>query len=101
MTELVEATRKNEVGMLDNYWAISDDRQVCHIYERFQDSAAIINHMQSFGPKFSERFFEILKPTRFVIYGTPSAEVKDAVAAFNPVYMTPLAGFRKHSANDC
>ena len=56
--------------------------------------------MQSFGPKFAERFFEILKPTRFVIYGAPSAEVKDAVAAFNPVYMTPLAGFRKHSAND-
>jgi hypothetical protein len=32
----------------------------------------------------------MLKPTRFVIYGTPSAEVKDAVAAFNPVYMTRL-----------
>ena len=101
MAELVEATRKNEVGMLDNHWAISDDRQVCHIYERFQDSAAIINHMQSFGANFATRFFEILKPTRFVIYGTPSAEVRDAVAAFNPVYMTPLAGFRKHSANDC
>jgi hypothetical protein len=69
--------------------AISDDRQVCHIYEPFEDSAAIIDHLQSFGPKFSERFFEILKPTRFVIYGTPSAELKDAVAPFNPVYMTP------------
>ena len=100
VAELLEAKR-NKVGFLTYAVAISDDRQVCHIYERFQDSAAIINHMQSFGPKFSERFFEILKPTRFVIYGTPSAEVKDAVAAFNPVYMTPLAGFRKHSANDC
>ena len=98
--ELLEANR-NKVGFLTYGVAISDDRQVFHIYERFQDSAAIINHMQSFGPKFSERFFEILKPTRFVIYGTPSAEVKDAVAPFNPVYMTPLAGFRKHSANDC
>ena len=92
--ELLEANR-NKVGFLTYAVAISDDRQACHIYERFEDSAAIMNHMQSFGPKFSERFFEILKPTRFVIYGTPSAEVKDAVAPFNPVYMTPLSGFRR------
>jgi quinol monooxygenase YgiN len=94
VAELHEANR-NKDGFLTYAVAISDDRQVCHFYERFQDSAAIINHTQSFGPKFSERFFEILKPTRFVIYGTPSAEVKDAVAGFNPVYMTPLAGFRR------
>ena len=61
MPELVEANRK-EVGMLTQEWAISNDQQVCHIYERFQDSAAMISHMQSFGPKFGERFFAILKP---------------------------------------
>ena len=94
VAELLEANR-NKVGFLTYAVAISDDRQVCHIYERFEDSAAIMNHLESFGPKFSERFFEILKPTRVVIYGTPSAEVKDAVAAFNPVYITPLAGFAK------
>ena len=93
--DLVEATRKNEVGMLDNHWAISNDRQVCHIYERFQDSAAVIAHLQWFGPNFGERFMNLLKPTRWVIYGTPSAEVKDTVAAFNPVYMAPLGGFRR------
>ena len=94
VAELFEANR-NKVGFLTYEVAISDDRQVCHIYERFQDSAAIISHTQSFGATFATRFFEILKPTRFVIYGTPSAEVKDAVAPFNPVYMTPLAGFRR------
>jgi quinol monooxygenase YgiN len=63
MAELVEYNRK-EVGMLSQEWAISDDRQVCHIYQRFQDSAALITHMQSFGPKFSERILKIVKPTR-------------------------------------
>jgi Antibiotic biosynthesis monooxygenase len=95
MTELVEATRKNEAGMLDNHWAISDDRQVCHIYERFQDSVAVMTHMQWFGPNFGERFMKILKPTRLVIYGTPSVEVKNAMAEFNPIYMAPLGGFRR------
>jgi hypothetical protein len=95
MAELVEATRKNEVGMLDNHWAISDDRQVCHIYERFQDSTAVMTHLQWFGPNFGERFMKILKPTRVVVYGTPSVEVRDAFAEFNPVYMAPLGGFRR------
>jgi len=100
MPELVEANRK-EVGMLTQEWAISNDQQVCHIYERFQDSAALMTHMQLFGENFAKRFFEILKPTRIVVYGTPSVEVKDALAAFSPVYMGPLGGFRKHLANDC
>ena len=51
------------------------------------------NVVRSFGPKFSERFFEILKPTRFVTYGTPSAEVKDAVVPFNPVYISLRFGW--------
>ena len=92
---LVETTRKNEPGMLDNHWAISDDRQVCHIYERFQDSAAAMTHLQWFAPNFGERFTKILKPTRVVIYGTPSVDVKNAFAEFNPIYMAPLGGFRK------
>ena len=94
VAELLEANRK-EVGFLTCEFAISDDRQVCHIYERFQDSAALMTHMQLFGENFAKRFFEILKPTRVVVYGTPSVEVKDALAGVNPVYMGPLGGFRK------
>jgi hypothetical protein len=51
--------------------------------------------MKLFGENFAKRFFEILKPTRVVVYGTPSVEVKDALAGVNPVYMGPLGGFRK------
>jgi quinol monooxygenase YgiN len=34
MTEMVEATQGNEIGALNYEWAISEDRQVCDIYER-------------------------------------------------------------------
>jgi len=47
------------------------------------------------GANFAERFMKILKPTRVVVYGTPSVEVKDALAGLNPVYMAPLGGFRR------
>jgi hypothetical protein len=72
-----------------------DDRQVCHIYECFQDSAAVMTHLESFGANFAARFMEVLKPTRLVVYGTPSAQVKDALAGLSPVYMAPLRGFRR------
>ena len=77
-----------------NYeWAISDDRQVCHLYERYQDSTAAMIHIQSFGANFAARFMDVLKLTRCVVYGTPNAQVKDTLAPFGPAYMEPLGGF--------
>jgi quinol monooxygenase YgiN len=94
MAAMVEATQKNEAGALNYEWAISDDRQVCHIYERCQDSAAVMTHVGSFA-NFTARFMELVKPTRLVVYGTPSAQVKDALAGLSPVYMAPFGGFRR------
>ena len=95
MADMVEATRKNEVGALNYQWAISDDRQVCHVYERYQDSAAVMTHLESFGPNFAVRLMEAVKPARLVVYGTPSAQVKEALAGLSPVYMAPFGGFRR------
>lgn len=93
--EMVEATQRNEPGTLNYEWAISEDQQVCHVYERFQDSAAALPHLQSFGANFAARFREMLKPTRLVVYGVPSAQLKDALAGLNPIYMSAFGGFRR------
>jgi hypothetical protein len=37
---MVEATQKNELGALNYEWALSDDQKSCHVYERYQNSAA-------------------------------------------------------------
>jgi quinol monooxygenase YgiN len=95
MAAMVEATQKNEAGTVNYEWAISDDRQVCHIYERFQDSAAAMTHLESFGANFAARFMEVVTPTRMVLYGKPSAQVKDALAGSSPVYMAPFGGFSR------
>ena len=92
VTAMVEATQKNEAGTVNYEWAISDDRQICHIYERFQDSAAAMTHLESFGANFAARFMEVLKPTRLVVYGTPSAQVKDALARVEPRLHTASHG---------
>jgi quinol monooxygenase YgiN len=95
MTEMVEATRKNETGALNYEWAISEDRQACDLYERYEDSAAAMTHLEGFGVNWAARFMDVVTPTRLVVYGTPSQQVKDALAGFGPVYMLPLAGFSR------
>ena len=81
---------------LANYeWTISDDHQACHAYERYRDSAAVMTHLESFGANFAVRLMEVVKPARLVVYGTPSAQVKDGLAGLGPVYMAPLGGFRR------
>jgi quinol monooxygenase YgiN len=95
VTEMVEATQRNEVGALNYEWAISEDRQVCDVYERYRDSAAAMTHVEWFGANCAERLMELVTPTRFVVYGSPNQQVKDALAAFSPVYMVPLVGFSR------
>jgi quinol monooxygenase YgiN len=95
MNEMVEATRASEPGTLNYEWSLSADGATGHIYERYTDSAAVMIHAAAFGGKFAGRFLEILQPTRMVVYGTPSQEVKDALADFAPVYMQPVGGFSR------
>jgi quinol monooxygenase YgiN len=93
--EMVAATRANEAGTLDYEWSLSSDGSVCHIFERYADSAAVMVHLGTFDKKFAARFLEILKPARFVVYGSPSPEVKDALDGMNAVYLQPLGGFSR------
>lgn len=99
VTEMVEATHKNENGALNYEWAISEDRQVCDLYERYEDSAAAMTHLEWFGVNCAARFTEVVTSTRLVVYGTPSQQVKDALAALSPVYMLPLRGFSRYGGS--
>jgi quinol monooxygenase YgiN len=95
MNEMVTATRANEAGTLNYEWSTSADGKVCHVFERYVDSAAVMTHLAAFAEKFAVKFLEVLKPTRFVVYGSPSQEVKGALAGYDPVYMRPVGGFRR------
>ena len=93
--EMVTATHANEPGTLNYEWSTSADGSVCHIFERYVDSAAVTIHLATFGEKNASRFLEVLKPVRFVVYGSPNQDVKNALAAFKTVYMQPVNGFSR------
>jgi quinol monooxygenase YgiN len=94
MAEMVSATA-NETGTIDYEWSTSTDGKQCHIFERYVDSAAVMIHLGTFGERFAARFLQILKPVRFVVYGSPNTAVKDALVGFNPVYMEAVGGFSR------
>ena len=95
MNEMVESTQVNEPNTLNYEWAISEDSQKCHLYERYADSAATMTHLATFGEKFAERFMAAVEPTRFMVYGNPSNDVKEALSGFGAVFMTPFGGFAR------
>lgn len=49
-----------------------------------------MTYLGTFGAKFAGHFLSHVKPTRFVIHGSPNAQAKEALAAFGPVYMAPF-----------
>lgn len=94
MKDMVAGTQE-EAGALNYEWFISDDEKSCHLYERYADSAATMVHLGNFGSKFAERFLATLDPVRFVVYGDPSEEVREALAGLGAVHMAQIAGFAK------
>ncbi len=95
MNEMVTASRANEPGTLSYEWSTSGDGSVCHIFERYVDSSAVMTHLGAFDEKFASRFLDLFKPVRFVVYGSPSQEVKDALTDLNAMYMQPVGGFTR------
>jgi quinol monooxygenase YgiN len=95
MREMVADTRDNEPGTLSYEWSLSKDDATCHIFEHYSNSAAVMVHLAKFGEAYAERFFDMLSPSRFVIYGSPSQLVKDALSVFQPTYMKLADGFTR------
>ena len=91
--DLIAATEP-EAGALSYEYKLSNDGTACHIYERYKDSAAVLAHVESFC-HFAEGFMQACRPTSLQVYGTPSEEVKAALADLHPVYFTWLGGFNR------
>jgi quinol monooxygenase YgiN len=92
--EMSEATQ-DEPGATHYEWYIDADGNNIHIFERYADSAATLIHLGNFGAKFAERFMACVDPTRFMVYGDPSAEVRGAVAGLGAAHMTQFVGFAR------
>jgi quinol monooxygenase YgiN len=88
---LIESSQE-EPGTLHYEWSLSEDGEVCHVHERFADSAAVKIHGQR-SHELVGKLMTVSKPLSFALYGAPDAEVKQMFAAMNPLLTKPLGGF--------
>lgn len=96
MDEMVAATQANEPGTLSYEWSVNEDKTMCHLYERYSDSAAAMVHMGSFGSNFMKRFFSLMRSTGIFVYGNVSDELQNALAGLKPLYMDDIGGFTRY-----
>ena len=94
MAEMVDATRA-EAGAIDYEWFLSADGTVCHICEKYADSAAALEHLGNFGANFAERFLACFSPTALYVYGEPNDAVRDVMDGFGAAYLGLLGGFSR------
>lgn len=95
MQEMVAAVRDNEPDTLAYDWTISSDGAVCHLFERYRNSAAVMTHLGWFGANVARRFMAAAEPKRLVVYGNPDTAATKALDRLGAVYMTPLGGFKR------
>jgi quinol monooxygenase YgiN len=95
MQEMSTATQQDEPNMLNYEWWINADESACHIFERYEDSAAVMVHLGNFGSKFAERFMSHADPAAITVYGNAGDDVKAALADFGPQYLTQIGGFTR------
>jgi len=100
--EMVNLARKNEPGTLDYQYFLTQDQTVCHIYERYTDPAAVLQHSTSFPRGLGERG-QAFRPVRLSAYGNVTDAIREqridpirqAIPGFAPLFLHPLAGFAR------
>lgn len=95
MAEMVAATQANEPGALNYEWSISDDEQKLHLFERYADSAATVQHMATFGANYAGRFLTTVDIKRFTVYGNPDEQARKVLGRVGAQFMSPLGGFSR------
>jgi len=77
------ATIRGEPDTLQHDWFFSGDGARCVVRETYASSDAFLVHLAGAGPLLG-RLVELGGGLELEVFGTPSAAVRDAVAAFEP-----------------
>lgn len=94
MSDQVKAT---EPDTLRYEWMISDDAKSGQVHERYRNSEAALSHLKSFNENFAKRLMALVDPTGMVVFGNPSAALKEELAGIGPVFMRQAGGFVRKS----
>jgi quinol monooxygenase YgiN len=89
----VIAAVAQEPGTLMYEWSFRQDQKTFDVIELYQSSEAALAHVKHVVGEFGKDLGQVQKGLQLTIYGSPDAQVKQAVEGFNPVYQTHIEGF--------
>jgi quinol monooxygenase YgiN len=95
IAEMVANTQANEPGTIAYEWFLDSEKGVCHIFEKYQDSAAAMIHLHTFDEKYAQRLGQVMEIRRITLYGDTSEELHRALNGDGTVYLYPVSGFTR------
>jgi quinol monooxygenase YgiN len=90
------AIDKEEPGTLAFEFSVQPDGKTIDLLEIYQNADAFmahVKHMRASG--LGQEMAQIRKPGKITIFGSPNAELKEALARRDPVYETYIDGFMR------
>ena len=92
VTKVIAAVAQ-EPGTLMYEWSLRPDQKTFDAVELYQNSDAAVAHVKHVVSELGKDLGEVQKELQLVVYGSPDAQAKQALAPLNPVYTTPVDGF--------
>jgi quinol monooxygenase YgiN len=92
VTRLVAAVAE-EPGTLAYEWNFHPDQKTFNVMEVYQNSDALAAHLKHVTADFLKELGQVRKTTNAIVFGSPDAQVKEALARLDPVYTSHIAGF--------
>ena len=93
ITRLVAAVKAEEPGTLIYEVSLQPDQKTYDVLEVYQNSEAVVAHAKHVSAEFLKELGQVRKTVKFVVFGSPDAQAKEAWARLNPVYESPVEGF--------
>ena len=92
VTDLLAASG-TEQGTLVHEWLRNGD--TVHVFARFTDSRAALDHLSLFSESYAGQFRERLSLNSMSVYGPVSGDLREALTGFSPAYFETLGGFAR------
>lgn len=92
--ELVDASRKEAGTIAYQFWT-GDDGRTVNIFEHYEDSGAVVLHVEQTLSPFKERMASLTTVKSVTVHGNPDEAARQILDGWGSIYMAPIAGFSR------
>jgi quinol monooxygenase YgiN len=86
----------DEPGTLVYEWSFHPDQKTYNVMEVYQNSDALVAHIKHLtSTDFLKELGQVRKTTNAIVFGSPDAQVKEALTRLDPVYTSHIDGFMR------